>query len=263
MMKSIVTFIIIAGICLILTFVTGTLNGNLASIATSIIASIIIISVQSIITNFSHFKLLLYSKTICSKKDVRVSISYLFRIKVDNKYLLVKGGRINQWQPVGGVFKRYSDTGEIFNKLGILDDNFVEIDKSSRDDLRIRVKGTNLVPFIKWFDSQHGRELSAEREFYEELIRTRILNRAEFPFIRYKFIKRVNDGLKYDVHVGGMQILIADIYEVILDAKQISEFKKLMNVKNSRYIFVDEKAINHLGANVTSIPIARTAEWII
>ena len=38
-------------------------------------------------------------------KDIRFSISYLYRIKIDDKYLLIKGSKIEQLQPVGGVYK--------------------------------------------------------------------------------------------------------------------------------------------------------------
>ena len=33
------------------------------------------------------------------KSDYRISAAYLFKIKVDSKYLLIKGNRIDQYQP--------------------------------------------------------------------------------------------------------------------------------------------------------------------
>lgn len=38
-------------------------------------------------------------------EEIRVSAAYLFRIKIENKYLLVKGNKISQYQPIGGVYK--------------------------------------------------------------------------------------------------------------------------------------------------------------
>ena len=51
--------------------------------------------------------------------EIRVSISYLFQIKVDGKYLLVKGNRIDQYQPVGGVFKMLPSFKQIKHDLKI------------------------------------------------------------------------------------------------------------------------------------------------
>ena len=48
------------------------------------------------------------------EKNIRLSFSYLFRIEVDGKYLLVRGHRMNnQFQPIGGVYKVY-DEGKSF-----------------------------------------------------------------------------------------------------------------------------------------------------
>ena len=58
----------------------------------------------------------------CAKRDdpIRVSAAYLFRIMVDGRYLLIKGKRIqSQYQPVGGVYKRFDGSAELFNKLGV------------------------------------------------------------------------------------------------------------------------------------------------
>ena len=35
------------------------------------------------------------------KKRIRISAAYLFRIKIDERYLLILGGNIDQYQPVG------------------------------------------------------------------------------------------------------------------------------------------------------------------
>src|SRR5690242_2262007 len=40
--------------------------------------------------------------------EIRLSISYLYRIEMNGKYLLIKSYRIpNTYQPVGGVYKYY------------------------------------------------------------------------------------------------------------------------------------------------------------
>ena len=48
-------------------------------------------------------------KTICTAffvKKLRISCSYLYKIKVDDSYLLVKSKKHKKYQPVGGNFKR-------------------------------------------------------------------------------------------------------------------------------------------------------------
>ena len=48
-----------------------------------------------------------YQSLIRWNKNIRLSCAYLFRIRYNNKYLLIKGNRIDQYQPVGGVYKYY------------------------------------------------------------------------------------------------------------------------------------------------------------
>ena len=96
-----------------------------------------------------------------------VSISYLFQIKVDGKYLLVKGNRIDQYQPVGGVFKMLPSFKQIKHDYEITDDDRLPIDETSKDDLRIRVQGKNIVKLLSWFYSRKNREVGVHREFYE------------------------------------------------------------------------------------------------
>jgi hypothetical protein len=259
---KVISFLIITAICVVLTLFIGTLSNNIVAIAGSVIASFIILLVDFITNNYGHLKLYILTKTIYRNKDIRVSISYLFRIKVGDKYFLVKGNRIDQYAPVGGVFKRYPDSLDTFRKYNVLDDNFIPIDQSSKDDLRIRIRGVHLVDFIKWFKSGYGREVSAEREFYEELIMTGILDRTLFTFANYKFIKSITEDIKLDVHVGGHQILISEIYELILDANQ-SAFISSLPTNPQIYSLENENSIRRLGADRQGSPIGRHTNWIL
>jgi len=119
----------------------------------------------------------LYMKTLFwnyRNKEIRFSISYLFRIKIPNtnSYLLVLNRRIdNQLQPVGGVYKRYGDD-KLFEKWDYMPDNKrngLDVDDESFSDLRFKVKGKHVIDVIKWFEEGKEREISAEREFFEEL----------------------------------------------------------------------------------------------
>ncbi|TDL88736.1 hypothetical protein E2R55_16340 [Vibrio vulnificus] len=214
----------------------------------------------------SDLKLAFKSKILHYNRDIRVSISYLFRIKIDDKYFLVYGNRIDQYQPVGGVYKYYEEAKSNFSKLNIKDDDCIEIDQSSKNDLRIRVPGKNLMKFIKWFRSMECREVSHHREFLEELIEPGVLSSNNFLYLDYSYINSIIDGIKYDDHFKCYQLLIADIYELKLSKKQIEEFKKLIDKESNGYIWVDEDLINSLGVRKKQShnkPIARTAKWTL
>ena len=95
------------------------------------------------------------------KTEIRASISYIFQIKVYGGYLLVKGNRIDQYQPVGGVFKMLSSFKDTKRNYEITDDGRLPIDETSKDDLRIRVQGKNLVKLLNWFYTRKKKVSSA------------------------------------------------------------------------------------------------------
>lgn len=90
-------------------------------------------------------------KIINGDTIVRISFAYLFRIKVGDKYFLVKNERnTNKFQPVGGVYKlKDNEKIELKNLFHIMDDNKVVIDESSRNDYRLRMENRYLREFVK------------------------------------------------------------------------------------------------------------------
>ena len=57
----------------------------------------------------NRLRIKIFSQSIMRwNKNIRLSCAYLFRIKYNGKYLLVKGNRIDQYQPIGGVYKYYA-----------------------------------------------------------------------------------------------------------------------------------------------------------
>ena len=181
----------------------------------------------------------LHLKTLFGKyrnKDIRFSISYLFRVRIPdtNNYLLVLNRRIeNQLQPVGGVYKRYGDD-KLFEKWGYIPDNLsngLDVDKDSYGDLRFRIKGKNCIKVIKWFEEGKEREVSANREFREELINPGILPENLFKEIRYKHIKRHSRHLKWSEHHKCFEILIYDIHELLPNKLQ-EDFLRGLHNKN-------------------------------
>ncbi|MGE8057039.1 hypothetical protein ACQKOD_24630 [Bacillus mycoides] len=254
-------------VCTSSLFITD--NNTIISLLTSSIVTVIYGFIQYFVADSQSIKDVLLSiitKTKYRNKDIRFSISYLFRIKVGSQYLLVKGNRINQYQPVGGVYKFYPGITDSFKKWGIKDDDCIEIDDHSKSDLRIRVPGKNVMKFLKWFRGKTSREISANREFIEELIDTNILPLNHFHKLNYQFVKQIPNSIAYEKRFNCYQILIADIYELILNDEQEAQLNLLQSNSSEEYIWATEDLIRNLGvvkkANNTK-NISPTAEWIL
>lgn len=198
---------------------------------------------------------------------VRISASYLYRIHVDNEYLLVKGQRFDHYQPVGGVYKTHRSSSGKRSELGILDDDLLVPDAVSEGDLRVRVPGRKLIPFVKWFEGGHGRETDGWREFYEELIATGILPGDPFRCIRYDYIGRQYKRLRYSPWAKSQELLIADILELIPTDTQLSALRQLRERADPRVLWATERQIRRLGAAdgaaTQTTRIAETAIWTI
>lgn len=198
---------------------------------------------------------------------VRISASYLYRIKVDNEYLLVKGHRFDQYQPVGGVYKAHPSSSGARNAMNILDDNLLAPDAVSEGDLRVRVPGRKLLDFVRWFERGQGREVDGWREFYEELIVTGILPESTFKYIKYDYMRRIYRPMRYSRWAQSHEILIADILELLPTPEQCNALRELKARSDPRILWATERQIRRLGATdgaaSQTTQIARTAEWTI
>ena len=181
--------------------------------------------------------------------NIRVSISYLYRIKIDGKYLLVKSKRIpDQYQPVGGVYKVNPTAKAKFNELGVIDESGYSFDDSLRNDLRVKVPQKNLVKLVKWFESGKDREVNQQREFIEELVNTGILCKDKFSYINPIYIKRNEYKLNYSHHFSCPELLIREIYELNLTNEQENSFRALLNSEQSDYYrWFEAEEIEKLG----------------
>lgn len=196
-------------------------NSSAFDFLINILASSLIIFLEKIFENFRFIWLWVVTHTYYRNKKIRLSISYLFKIKIDGKYLLVKGNRVpNQFQPVGGVFKRYKESYYALENLNVTDDENVPIDDASIDDLRIKLPARNVISFLKWYNSQLGREVSPSREFYEELVRPEILDHKTFPYINYVHRKRHQTKIRFSEHFKCHEILVAEIFELMTTEEQ-------------------------------------------
>lgn len=177
-------------------------------------------------------------------KKVYVSISYLLRIKLSGreKYLLVKGKKIDQFQPVGGVYK-------LVGNKSIEKDWKAQpkADKDNPKDLRFFISAKYIPSVLKWFESGLDREVGVWREFQEELIETGIVNASNFKTIKaekistkYKLLNKENRFKDESYHT-----IIYDTFSLELNQQQSEELNNLldMNVFNEKYAFVTKEEI--------------------
>jgi SMODS-associated NUDIX domain len=174
--------------------------------------------------------------------------AYLYRIKVNGKYLLVKSNHRDYFQPVGGVYKTLPSSEVIFDKLDVKSDRLIETENGiAKGDLRVFVKGINVIEFLEWYDSKKNREISPWREFCEELIDTDILNAKKFRFIDYKFMGSFKTPI-INLDSGNKGLFIYDIFDLIPNNDQLLELENLLKTGNSeKIIWVEDYLINTLG----------------
>lgn len=181
---------------------------------------------------------------------IRISFSYLFRIKIDDKYLLVKNSHGTKlFQPVGGVYKYNSNAKPILRKLGAIEDSgkVIKMDPTTKHDFRLRVETKKLPRFVKWFQKGELRETVCDlsREFSEELIESGILSKDIFRQIEYTYIgQHISDicSAKFDRNVN--ELFIADILEINLSPEQYKTIKGLQCQDSDKYCFATEQMIS-------------------
>ena len=156
----------------------------LENIGTNLISSGIWFLIGIFAANYRRIGLFVKS-LIHWSEDIRFSIAYLYKIKIDDKYLLIKGSKIEQLQPVGGVYKVCSSFSTIERKLNIIFEN--ERGFYEKEDLRFCIKGKNISKVLNWFDSRKNREVAVYREFYEEIIKNNILPIEVLSSMRIEF----------------------------------------------------------------------------
>lgn len=210
--------------------------------------------------------MLSWLSVIYRRQSIRISISYLYRIKVDGLYLLIKGKRFNTYIPVGGVYKYADSAKRHLDQLGILTDDLIPVDDSSKNDLRVRVPGKNLVAFFQWFESGESRETSPWREFWEELVDEGLVSASAFPWIFERKVRRHVTPMRYSKFAQCREIFVADIYELEATAQQAKELEKLRSAGNPSTIWVDSDRIRRRGVipgKKQEYEIGEPAEWVL
>jgi hypothetical protein len=219
------------------------------------------------VSNF-RYACLAFSSLLHYKKRVRVSISYLFRIEINEVYLLVRGSRYSdQFQPVGGVYKFNPSARTIFRQWSVETDDFIPIDDVSRDDLRIRIPGKHLLRLVRWFETGKNREVGPLREFHEELVQSGYLSADKFAYVRFDFVERQIKRIRYSDYAQSYELLIADVYDVVPNVDQHRELERLQSdSETSDLLWATAERIRRRGAipgNPHSDRIATTAEWTL
>jgi len=240
MVRVVVYFLLAVGLAVSAFFIKGPVQFNLAVGAS---AGLAIPLIEAVVGNLNAIRFIYYSLRFYAT-DVRISTSYLFRIKVDGKYLLIRGRRYaDQFQPVGGVHKISPSGSHFLAGIGALDDDLIPVDQFSANDMRIVIKGRHLLAFYNWFHSRGGREDSPWREFHEELISSGILAAADFPFIMQDFEGIRFDPIRISPLAGCREILIADIYELLPSLVQVDAMRRLMHSGNIETVWVTAQDI--------------------
>jgi len=177
------------------------------------------------------------------KKRIRLSISYIFKIEIDDKYLLIKGKRIDQFQPVGGVFKTMESFESIKSELDIQNDNSIKRDGKISKDLRINTPSKNVVKVIKWFQSRKNREICVLREFKEELVESGFISSKVLNDFNPEYLKTVNTNILYSTHFQMHELLIYEIYTIVLNTHNKEIIKKKVK-ESDDLVLVTEDEIN-------------------
>lgn len=171
-------------------------------------------------------------------KYVKFSVSYLFSIKIDDKYLLVHSRRKNTYQPIGGCYKFFDSAVPLLLKLGC-----IPADKDPFD-LRIFVPEASVPEFSDWLASGKDRENTFEREFFEEMfIENKYLNIEDFGFPEFNKVQDGYVNIKYDDFYKIKSAYPMDIVSVTLSDSQKEQIKKVVESGKTPFIFATESDI--------------------
>lgn len=202
--------------------------------------------ISFLLENWGALKLSIRCLLFKRNDPTYVSLSYLFRIKLKgrNKYLMVRGSKIKgQYQPVGGVYKKYASLEEKWQKWGALE---AKNEPENSDDLRFTVKRKFIPEIRKWFYQRKNREIDVWREFYEEILISGILPKEDFTHIKPEFLYSKEERLIFRKGRDEKQLLIYDIYTINMTPAQELVLEQLYTnaAITHEYAFVDEKDLD-------------------
>ena len=165
-----------------------------------------------------------YQSLIRWNKNIRLSCAYLFRIRYNNKYLLIKGNRIDQYQPVGGVYKYYDSFNGLNENLELKDESQSHFYENG--DLRLVTTGKHLVKFLDWFDTKKNREITVIRELIEELEPSGISIENLIKQSQVEYLKTVKEPITFSTHFQMDELKIFEIFEVKIPKEILNDVLK-------------------------------------
>lgn len=216
------------------------------------LATLIELLIEHMIINRKRLSLVIYVYYLTLKgENIRFSMSYLYTIKVDDEYLLVKNSNYGHYQFVGGKYKRLKGTQSLLKeKFEAMDDPKLPNKNLMKDDFALFIPARKAIKFLDWFNEGKNREINHWREFYEELIegKGKLLSREKFPYVNYNLLGRVTTPIKRTPGWDCYEILQYDILELLPNEDQRIELLNLKNQGDSNYIkWADRELINCLG----------------
>jgi len=271
---------ILLGVILILTgeYIGGSLKPELVGGGIILIITTIALDLGGFMANNWQRSIQIIRLKYLALKNakVRFSMSYQYRIKVNDKYLLVKNSN-KDWawfQHVGGKYKRLPETNKILADFEASDDMKMATNNLKKDDLAVFVPAKNAIAFLDWFNSFKDREISHWREFYEELLggkEEQLLSHNNFKYVNYKFVKSVITPLKKAPIESGWncwEILQYDVLDLLPTTDQLIELQDLLKKGDKENVkWASEALINRLGYDdqekKTKYRIGAHTKWVI
>ena len=199
-----------------------------------------------------------YQSLIRWNKNIRLSCAYVFRIRYNNKYLLIKGNRIDQYQPVGGVYKYYDSFNGLKENLELKDES--ESHFYENGDLRLVTIGKHLVKFLDWFDTKRNREITVIRELIEELEPSGISIENLIKQSQVEYLKTVKEPITFSTHFQMDELKIFEIFEVKIPKEILDDV-----LKSEHYFSVKAEDIEKFcfTKDGLSKKISATARYIV
>ncbi|WP_214112947.1 SMODS-associated NUDIX domain-containing protein [Aequorivita echinoideorum] len=236
----------------------------LVAFAIAIITACLMGIYETIKCQGKYFWIALKCSLLIPNKKVYVSLSYLLRIKIQGNelYFLVKGSKINQYQPVGGVYKLVGNK-DIYKDW----EAYPKSDIKNPKDLRFFVRAKHIPNIIQWFKSRKDREIGVWREFFEELVETKILKPENFKTIRAEYLGTHENILNKQNRFSDetYHTLIYDIFQIELNQDQLNQFNNLLDANRftEKYAFVTKDEIEKECFNNHKFKIGQHAKFTI
>lgn len=199
-----------------------------------------------------------YQSLIRWNKNIRLSCAYLFRIRYNNKYLLIRGNRIDQYQPIGGVYKYYDSFNGLKENLELKDES--ESHFYENGDLRLVTTGKYLVKFLDWFDTKKNREITVIRELIEELEPSGISIENLIKQSQIEYLKTVKEPITFSTHFQIDELKIFEIFEVKIPKEILDDVLKSEHYLPVKAEYIEKFCFTKDGL---SKKISATARYIV